>query len=155
MSFDRMANARLSDSGAPESIRAPLSSITRSGSVCLGCGQDVDPLRAGHVAILEGRFRYFCRGECKREFLRAQGRPQEEEVATARPPPVVPENGSSQSRFTSPGRPELPVFALVDSSTVEQEVYAPERRPPARRGALSHPRFVPAIAIIDRVVIPL
>jgi cation transport ATPase len=115
----------------------------------------VDPLRAGHVAILEGRFRYFCRGECKREYLRSQGRPQEEDVATARPPPVAPENGSSQSRFTTSVRPDFPVPALVDSAAIEQVVSAPESRPPARGGALNDPRFVRAIAIIDRVGIAL
>jgi Cu+-exporting ATPase len=50
----------------------------------------VDPLRAGHVAVLEGRFRYFCDAECKRSFVRAQGRPLPEDVATARPPEVEP-----------------------------------------------------------------
>ncbi|MGD0523531.1 MAG: HAD-IC family P-type ATPase [Polyangiaceae bacterium] len=48
----------------------------------------MDPLRAGHVAVLEGRFRYFCRAECKQSFLRAEGRPLEEDVATQRPPDV-------------------------------------------------------------------
>jgi cation transport ATPase len=49
----------------------------------------VDPLRAGHVAVLEGRFRYFCKSDCKQRYLTQQGRPLEEDVATARPPDVV------------------------------------------------------------------
>lgn len=49
----------------------------------------MDPLRAGHVAMLAGRFRYFCRAECKQVFLRAHGRPLEEDVATMRPPDVA------------------------------------------------------------------
>ncbi|HEY3819439.1 MAG TPA: HAD-IC family P-type ATPase [Polyangiaceae bacterium] len=48
----------------------------------------MDPLRAGHVAVLQGRFRYFCRAECKQSYLRAEGRPLEEDVATQRPPEV-------------------------------------------------------------------
>jgi cation transport ATPase len=57
---------------------------------CPGCGQRVDPLRAGHVAVLEGRgFHYFCRASCKQEYLRSSGRPQEEDVPTASPPPVA------------------------------------------------------------------
>jgi P-type Cu+ transporter len=48
----------------------------------------VDPLRAGHVAVLEGRFRYFCGPECKHCFLRGQGGPMPEDVPTARPPEV-------------------------------------------------------------------
>ena len=61
---------------------------------CPGCGQGVDPLRAGHVAILGDRFHYFCRPSCKQEYLRAQGRPLEEDVATSRPPEVA----TSQAR---------------------------------------------------------
>jgi cation transport ATPase len=50
----------------------------------------VDPLRAGHVAALEGRgFHYFCNPACKQDYLRAQGRPQEEDVPTATPPDVA------------------------------------------------------------------
>jgi cation transport ATPase len=49
----------------------------------------VDPLRAGHVAVLEGRFRYFCKSDCKARYLTGLGRPQEEDVATARPPDVM------------------------------------------------------------------
>ncbi|HXN31030.1 MAG TPA: hypothetical protein VN894_04175, partial [Polyangiaceae bacterium] len=41
------------------------------------------------MAILEGRFGYFCRAECKQAYLRAQGRPPEEHVVTARPPEVT------------------------------------------------------------------
>lgn len=49
----------------------------------------MDPLRAGHVAALEGRgFHYFCNPACKQDYLRAQGRPQEEDVPTATPPDV-------------------------------------------------------------------
>jgi hypothetical protein len=42
-------------------------------------------LRAGHVAILRGRFHYFCRFECKRAYLRAQ-----DDFETQRPPSVAP-----------------------------------------------------------------
>jgi Cu+-exporting ATPase len=49
----------------------------------------VDPLRAGHVAVLGGRFRYFCNAACKHLFLSAAGLPQEEEVPTASPPAVA------------------------------------------------------------------
>jgi cation transport ATPase len=61
-----------------------------SSSSCPGCGAAVDPLRAGHVAMLDGGFRYFCRAECKRAFLHAEGRSTQEEVATAAPPAVAP-----------------------------------------------------------------
>ena len=60
------------------------------GSGCPGCGAPLDPIRAGHVAIFEGRFLYFCRSGCKQTFLRDRGRPLEEDVETRRPPPVTP-----------------------------------------------------------------
>jgi Cu+-exporting ATPase len=49
----------------------------------------VDPLRAGHVAILGGRFRYFCKAECKQSYLRAEGLEQDH-LPTAAPPEVAP-----------------------------------------------------------------
>lgn len=60
-----------------------------SPASCPGCGSPVDPLRAGHVALFDGGFRYFCRAECKQAFLQSEGRPTQEDVATAAPPQVV------------------------------------------------------------------
>jgi Cu+-exporting ATPase len=73
-----------------------------SGAVCPGCGHGVDPLRAGHVAVLEGGFHYFCHASCKKEYLRALGRPQEEDIATVRPPDVASVNGASQGHRAPP-----------------------------------------------------
>src|SRR5580692_474671 len=56
---------------------------------CPCCGRPVDPLRAGQVAILEGRFEYFCGSECKQSYLRAGGATAHEDLATAEPPPVA------------------------------------------------------------------
>ncbi len=55
---------------------------------CPGCGALVDPLRAGQVAILEGRFEYFCDADCKRTYLRAGGVTSHDDL-TAEPPPVA------------------------------------------------------------------
>jgi hypothetical protein len=86
-----MANAPVSGSGsgAPigpsggltagaQATSGPVSAPVSSSAVCPGCGKGVDPLRAGHVAILEGRFRYFCRPECSRprKRWRRPGRPR-------------------------------------------------------------------------------
>jgi cation transport ATPase len=72
----------------------------------------VDPLRAGHVAVIDGGFHYFCRAECKQAMLRARGRPLEEDVATARPPDVAHTNGEANghvsSHASSHARPKLP-----------------------------------------------
>src|SRR5690242_15913182 len=36
---------------------------------CSGCGKLIDPLRAGHVAIFDLRFHYFCDVRCRHSFL--------------------------------------------------------------------------------------
>lgn len=36
---------------------------------CSGCGTLLDPLRAGHVAILDQQFHYFCNLECREAYL--------------------------------------------------------------------------------------
>src|SRR5579872_7362945 len=58
-----------------------------SGQACPSCGKEVDPLRAGHVAILEGRFLYFCDELCKRQLLSSRPVPVGD-AETAEPPPV-------------------------------------------------------------------
>src|SRR5258708_25628490 len=88
-----MANAQLPISSEPEE---PASGL-RSVPLCPGCGQDVDPWRAGHVAVRGGGFRYFCNATCKQHFLSSEGLPQEEEVATARPPEVGYVQGTPQA----------------------------------------------------------
>jgi cation transport ATPase len=68
-------------------------STAGSSALCPGCGHPVDQLRAGHVAVLDGRFHYFCHSGCKHAYLASRGLPQEEEIATAHPPDVIPESG--------------------------------------------------------------
>lgn len=36
---------------------------------CSGCGNLLDPLRAGHVAILDQQFHYFCNTDCRADYL--------------------------------------------------------------------------------------
>ena len=43
-------------------VSAPPTSSMRA---CATCGVPLDPLRAAVVAILDGRFTYFCSAECK------------------------------------------------------------------------------------------
>ncbi len=84
-----------------------------AASTCPGCGQGLDPLRAGHVAILDGQFLYFCGPDCKQAYLKRQGRPPEEEVSTAAPPGVAfgpppslrPPTSTSTSTSTSTPTP--------------------------------------------------
>lgn len=56
---------------------------------CLGCGKPTDPLRAGHVAILDGQFRYFCGLACKAAYVSASPRGSISLDRTADPPRVA------------------------------------------------------------------
>jgi Cu+-exporting ATPase len=58
-------------------------------ATCPGCGQRVDPLRAGHVAIRDTGFQYFCRLSCKEDYLRSAGTFFDPDATTAPPPAVV------------------------------------------------------------------
>ena len=82
--------------GPSRSSSAPPS----SASLCPGCGKAIDPLRAGHVAILEGGFRYFCGAECKASFVDVSSKRSALEAMTADPPGVV---AKSSARPTSSG----------------------------------------------------
>lgn len=42
---------------------------------CSGCGKLIDPLRAGHVAIFDLRFHFFCDRGCRAAFLGEEGTP--------------------------------------------------------------------------------
>ena len=94
-----MANARFPGPSAPESGPVP-ASVDSGVGACPGCGHDVDPLRAGHVAIFGERFFYFCGATCKVAYFQAAGRPEPEHVLTERPPPVSGDGTSP----ASPGR---------------------------------------------------
>jgi Cu+-exporting ATPase len=79
----------------------------------------VDSLRAGHVAILEGRFHYFCNEHCKRElYLKSSGplsldpgatearsRPTPSSIETEGPPQVVASVPVSATRERAPSSP--------------------------------------------------
>jgi P-type Cu+ transporter len=110
----------------------PISVAPSSTSRCLGCGESVDPLRAGHVAVLEGRFRYFCDAECKRSFLRAQGGPLPDDVATAQPPEVVtrlpPSSAEAETEGAIPGELRVKVDGAMLAPSVPFESTLPALR---------------------------
>ena len=68
--------------------KGPASGASSSATLCPGCGASVDPLRAGHVAILDGGFRYFCGAECKSLFVDVSSRRASLEALTTDPPQV-------------------------------------------------------------------
>ncbi len=144
---------------------------------CPGCGGAVDPLRAGHVAVLEGRFRYFCRPDCKRAYLASEVGVQDD-VPTARPPEVEAVihgtlngghgglNGGSSGGYAQPRTPPgsfrtVTLEAIARESTPANSV---RRLPPdediADAGVSSHASRGPragehALALLDGVGIVL
>jgi len=163
-----MANAPVSGSPPTSPTCGPVSAPVSSSAVCPGCGKGVDPLRAGHVAILEGRFRYFCRPECKQEYLRSRGKPPEEDVPTARPPevavdplPSVQPSSRARPRFPTPeppparepasiSRPTLPSPEVPLVATVE-----PDPMPARRSSPALQPRRERSFAAVDAAGIAL
>lgn len=103
---------------------SPSSGAPASFPACPGCGKGVDPLRAGHVAILEGRFVYFCNAECKQARLRgAPSTLAPEEVETAAPPPVamieavVSSGVKAKTNGNGAGAHSTPTFPPVTTRT--------------------------------------
>ena len=92
-------------------------------SICPGCGKEVDPLRAGYVAILDGGFRYFCGADCKSTYVDVSSKRAALEAMTAEPPMVVPTSGVRAQEKP----PHFPV--VVDA--VEEEKAAPRTPAPA------------------------
>jgi Cu+-exporting ATPase len=88
------------------------------------------------VAILQGRFRYFCGPECKRGYLDAQGRPREEDVSTASPPEVAYRNGLVA---VDPARP-------ADAPPPSERRARPSQN---MRLALESPAAARALAVVD------
>ncbi len=60
-----------------------------STTACPSCGAAVDALRAGQVAILDGKFRYFCNADCKAAYLDSTEIRPSLEAMTVAPPSVT------------------------------------------------------------------
>ena len=67
----------------------PGSGAAASATPCPGCGKGVDALRAGHVAIYDGLFLYYCDATCKALHLRAIASTLGDDVPTLDPPAVA------------------------------------------------------------------
>ncbi|MEO7328576.1 MAG: HAD-IC family P-type ATPase, partial [Minicystis sp.] len=73
---------------------------------CSGCQKLIDPLRAGHVAIFDQRFHFFCnRSTCRARFLGEEVGPQ----------PVAPLIEAPLSKRADLDAPILPAFAPAPS----------------------------------------
>src|SRR3954453_17429522 len=78
-----MPSASMAESPARSMIPAS------SSSLCPGCGKAVDALRAGHVAIYDGHFLYYCDSRCKAAHLLLVAQHVGDDVATLDPPAVM------------------------------------------------------------------
>ncbi len=70
-------------------LESPPETVAASSPICPGCGTAIDPLRAGHVAIYDGLFRYYCNATCKALHLRAVATAIGDDVPTLDPPAVA------------------------------------------------------------------
>jgi len=121
----------------------------------------VDPLRAGHVAILDGAFAYFCNARCKLERFRgAASTLSPDEIATQAPPPVVmmptpsapavaKKNGNGHANgngaLSTPMRAPAIAFADIEEANAEPRPTtpsAPVEATPSPREATPSPREV-------------
>jgi Cu+-exporting ATPase len=72
-----------------------------ASATCPGCGGRVDPLRAGHVAILDDQFKYFCGWACRERYLGGMGVTQDA-AALQQERSTTPDAGAS-TRADPPG----------------------------------------------------
>ena len=99
--------ASLSSPASSGVDRAARSGAEPSFPACPGCGKGVDPLRAGHVAISEGVFLYYCDARCKALHLRTIASHMGDDVPTLDPPGVLARAGASanvSSGLSAPAR---------------------------------------------------
>src|SRR5258706_208413 len=73
-----------------------------SGQTCPGCAKAIDPLRAGHVAIHDGQFLYYCDQRCKASHLLLIAQHLGDEVATLDPPAVAERLASAPISMARP-----------------------------------------------------
>lgn len=129
---------------------------TASSTLCPACHQPVDSLRAGHVAILDGAFRYFCDAACKAAYVEATSKRPALDAMTAEPPPVASAERSREVITTArsgvrdveiaaaPSAPASSERELLDSSSAPDD--APTELPAVE--AVEEPHF-PAVGDVE------
>ncbi len=105
---------------------------------CSGCGGNVDPLRAAHVALFDATFHYFCSTACKQTFL--AGHAASTAAETAVPATVHADSPSLPPPPLEPAVAALAVAALA----VAEPVFLEAADDPAAQSP--KPAHAPAIA---------
>ncbi|MFT3766544.1 MAG: HAD-IC family P-type ATPase [Minicystis sp.] len=96
---------------------------------CSGCGKLIDPLRAGHVAIFDLRFHFFCDRGCRAAFLGE---------ASVPPPPVSP-SADTRAREEQERRRAEVEAPILPAYTPEPDPELPEPPPREDDPALVEP----------------
>lgn len=125
---------------------------------CSGCGKIIDPLRAGHVAIFDQKFHFFCaRVPCRARFL---GEPEVEEepaIEAGDPPPPDAQRPRLARSIVPAFEPmpdvEPPAPPPLDDDPALIEPFARPilHRDPAHEGA-HEPRDIGALLLVIAVV---
>lgn len=85
---------------------------------CSGCGKLVDPLRAGHVAVLHDQFLYFCNWFCREDYLaREPGSIRSQHTVAPLHLPTLVQPGDFEGR-EAPDR--LPTHAFPETAHGEE-----------------------------------
>jgi len=109
---------------------------------CPACGKKLDPLRAGHVAIFDDRFHYFCDRGCREDWLEG-GRPNRSSYrppsfASLVPPPIPPPPPAIE--VPSPQAPEVETPRPdVQTPVAHDDAVAVDASPPPALPAVEAP----------------
>lgn len=116
---------------------------------CATCGRELDPLRAGQVAIVGGRFVYFCDSTCKQGFFARDSAGAALEGKTLAPPPAASTAPPpaitmppSPTAASSPDRLDSAPASKAERAS-ENEIQGEDEPPPPEAPA----RSVPAVVV--------
>ncbi len=102
---------------------------------CSGCGKLLDPLRAGHVAIFDDRFHFFCdRGRCRKSFVGPLGDATPTLLETPKPEPVRSSPVPLAGRVSNAHAPLVPEDVLEEPPRLDDD---PSLAEPIDRGVTS------------------
>jgi Cu+-exporting ATPase len=131
---------------------------------CATCGVPLDPLRAPVVAILDGRFTYFCSAECKTAAHATSIAPPSVQPRAAHPLPPQPSAllqappAWPAAQLPPPPPPPPPVAIVVEGRAPAEAspLPAPAPAPSTRSGAepLDGPRRTPPAAPTPAPITP-
>ncbi|HEY1954194.1 MAG TPA: HAD-IC family P-type ATPase [Polyangiaceae bacterium] len=115
-------------------------------STCPACGREVDPLRAGQVAFVGGKFIYFCDRDHKVAWLESMATAANDDVVTAEPPRVEPAIEAREEPPPEPAPAEDEPRSMPIRTWARREEAVPSMRTPKARTSEGAPRWTWAVA---------